>query len=207
MVTSRAVVGSSAIRILGSQATAIAIITRWRIPPESWCGYSASRRCAAGMRTSSSSSIARARAAARESPRCFRSTSPIWRPTSEDGVERRHRLLEHERDLLAADPPQLASGTRSRSSPSKRALPEILAPRKAAAAATTAPSRSCRSPTRRRARAPHPRCSVERHPVDGVHGPVVGAEADGQIRDLEQRQDSATPSSGRGRRAARRRAG
>ena len=35
MVTSRAVVGSSAISSLGSQLRAIAIITRWRSPPES----------------------------------------------------------------------------------------------------------------------------------------------------------------------------
>ena len=33
-----AVVGSSAIRSTGSQAIAIAIIARWRMPPESWCG-------------------------------------------------------------------------------------------------------------------------------------------------------------------------
>ena len=38
MVTSSAVVGSSAISTLGSQASAIAIITRWRIPPDSSCG-------------------------------------------------------------------------------------------------------------------------------------------------------------------------
>ncbi len=37
-VTSSAVVGSSAIRISGSSASAIAIMTRWRIPPENWCG-------------------------------------------------------------------------------------------------------------------------------------------------------------------------
>jgi len=37
-VTSSAVVGSSAIRMSGRQASAIAIITRCRIPPESWCG-------------------------------------------------------------------------------------------------------------------------------------------------------------------------
>ena len=37
-VTSRAVVGSSAMRIFGWQAIAIAIITRWRIPPENWNG-------------------------------------------------------------------------------------------------------------------------------------------------------------------------
>ena len=38
IVTSSAVVGSSAIRSFGSQASAIAIIARCRIPPENWCG-------------------------------------------------------------------------------------------------------------------------------------------------------------------------
>ena len=38
MVTSSAVVGSSAISSCGSQASAMAIMTRWRMPPESWCG-------------------------------------------------------------------------------------------------------------------------------------------------------------------------
>ena len=38
MVTSSAVVGSSAISSRGSQASAIAIIARWRMPPESLCG-------------------------------------------------------------------------------------------------------------------------------------------------------------------------
>ena len=47
IVTSSAVVGSSAISSVGSQAIASAIITRWRMPPESWCGYSC-RRCARG---------------------------------------------------------------------------------------------------------------------------------------------------------------
>ena len=37
-VTSSAVVGSSAISSSGSSATPIAIITRWRMPPENWCG-------------------------------------------------------------------------------------------------------------------------------------------------------------------------
>ena len=38
IVTSRAVVGSSAMRMSGSQARAMAIMTRWRMPPENWCG-------------------------------------------------------------------------------------------------------------------------------------------------------------------------
>ena len=38
MVTSSAVVGSSAISSSGLHDSAIAIITRWRMPPENWCG-------------------------------------------------------------------------------------------------------------------------------------------------------------------------
>ena len=38
IVTSSAVVGSSASRSFGLQASAIAIMARWRIPPENWCG-------------------------------------------------------------------------------------------------------------------------------------------------------------------------
>ena len=39
-VTSRAVVGSSAIKTCGSLTSAAAITTRWRIPPEKRCGGS-----------------------------------------------------------------------------------------------------------------------------------------------------------------------
>ena len=39
MVGSSAVVGSSASSSAGWQAMASAIITRWRMPPDSWCGY------------------------------------------------------------------------------------------------------------------------------------------------------------------------
>ena len=38
MVTSRAVVGSSAINRRGEQLSAIAIIARCAMPPENWCG-------------------------------------------------------------------------------------------------------------------------------------------------------------------------
>ncbi|CFT99992.1 Protein of uncharacterised function (DUF1602) [Bordetella pertussis] len=39
VVTSSAVVGSSAISSLGSRISAMAMTMRWRWPPESWCGY------------------------------------------------------------------------------------------------------------------------------------------------------------------------
>ena len=38
IVTSSAVVGSSASSSLGLQERAMAIITRWRMPPLNWCG-------------------------------------------------------------------------------------------------------------------------------------------------------------------------
>ena len=38
IVTSSAVVGSSAISSCGWHESAIAIITRWRMPPDIWCG-------------------------------------------------------------------------------------------------------------------------------------------------------------------------
>ncbi len=38
MVTSSAVVGSSATRTSGLLATAMATMTRWHMPPENWCG-------------------------------------------------------------------------------------------------------------------------------------------------------------------------
>ena len=57
-VTSRAVVGSSANSSLGPQASATAIITRWRMPPDSSCGY-CDRRCSgSGMPTDRSRAMA-----------------------------------------------------------------------------------------------------------------------------------------------------
>ena len=124
-VTSSAVVGSSAISTFGSQASAIAIITRWRMPPESWCGYSSQPRARApGCRPARA---ARSRARPRRAPRrpwWRRSTSPIWRPTVKHRVERRHRLLEHVRDLAAADAAQLATRTAPSRSTARRSATE-----------------------------------------------------------------------------------
>ena len=79
-VTSSAVVGSSAISSLGAQAIAMAMATRWRMPPDISCGYCCARRSGSGMPTSFSNSTARRAAAFESSPRLRRSPSPIWRP-------------------------------------------------------------------------------------------------------------------------------
>ena len=86
MVTSSAVVGSSAMMSFGLQASPIAIITRWRMPPENWCGYWSSRRSGSGMPTSRSSSTARARACASFMPRWICSGSMICSPMVRIGL-------------------------------------------------------------------------------------------------------------------------
>ena len=75
VVTSSAVVGSSAIRMRGSAASASAIITRWRSPPDSSNEYASTRCAGRGMPTIASSSIARARAARFDSVECRRIAS------------------------------------------------------------------------------------------------------------------------------------
>ncbi len=85
-VTSSAVVGSSAIKRSGPQAIAAAIITRWRMPPESSCGYWASRRRASGMRTFSSQARAWSMASRPPMPRWRRSGSAICSPIFTCGV-------------------------------------------------------------------------------------------------------------------------
>ena len=66
MVTSRAVVGSSAMSSLGWQMRPMAIMTRWRMPPESSWGYCFIRFSTLLMPTSSSISMARLAASSLE---------------------------------------------------------------------------------------------------------------------------------------------
>ena len=86
IVTSRAVVGSSAIRSLGLQAIAMAIITRWFMPPESWCGNAESRCSGEGMPTSARSSAARRRLCALSMSRWAFKASISWKPTVKQGL-------------------------------------------------------------------------------------------------------------------------
>ena len=103
IVTSSAVVGSSAISTFGLQASAAAIIARWRMPPENWCGYSSARRRGSGMLTLCSISTASSRAA-RLAELLVQHRS--FRDLLADGqhrVQRGHRILEDHRDLVAPD--------------------------------------------------------------------------------------------------------
>ena len=81
IVTSSAVVGSSAMITSGSLAIAIAIITRWRMPPENSCGNALARSAAFGMPTSLSSSTARSCAASLVTLLWTRTASASCAPT------------------------------------------------------------------------------------------------------------------------------
>jgi hypothetical protein len=85
-VTSSAVVGSSANSSFGPQARAMAIMTRWRMPPDSSCGYWRSRRSASGMPTDCSSARAVSLAAFLPMSVWCSSDSVIWRPIRMTGL-------------------------------------------------------------------------------------------------------------------------
>ena len=70
----------------GSLAIAMAIITRWRMPPENSWGNDLRRIFGLGMPTRSSSSTARARAAEPDMLLWTSNASVIWSPTVKIGV-------------------------------------------------------------------------------------------------------------------------
>ena len=127
MVTSSAVVGSSAISRRGRPASAIAIITRCFIPPENWKGNSCSRRSGSGMPTAASRRHASARAASPRRPWAA-SASAICAPTLITGL----RLVDGSWKIMPMRPPRTrriaASGSASRSSPPRRTLPAAMRP-------------------------------------------------------------------------------
>ncbi len=79
-VTSSADVGSSAISRSGPSASAIAIITRWRMPPESSCGYASMRDSGLGISTLRNNSTARVAGGPRETRSCAWIASTICQP-------------------------------------------------------------------------------------------------------------------------------
>ena len=119
-VTSSAVVGSSAIRTFGRPASAMAIITRWRMPPESSCGYCFSRR--SGIRDPNRDErLKRGLARSPASHRTMRADRLDELPFDRhDRVQRGHRLLEDHRDIAAAHAPHGGFGQRRKFPAGKR---------------------------------------------------------------------------------------
>ena len=86
VVTSSAVVGSSAISKSGSPASAIASMTRCFIPPENWWGYSSMRCAGSGISTASSNSTTLFFCALPERFLCCASVSPTCFATVRAGL-------------------------------------------------------------------------------------------------------------------------
>ena len=125
-MTSSAVVGSSATISRGRQASAIAIITRCRCPPESWCGYDDARP--GGSPTWSSSSATRSSIASSPTSSSWsRIGSAIWAPTRRTGLSECSapwKTIEASAQRTARRSPQLMVRT---SAPLTRTSPETAA--------------------------------------------------------------------------------
>ena len=131
IVTSSAVVGSSQTIRSGSFSSAIAIATRWRMPPDSWCGYAASRCSGDAMPTRVSALIARVCIASRDSGGvrgCATSVSIICVPIVSTGFS----VIIGSWKIIAMRSPRrrrIASSSRvARSMPSNITLPSTTRP-------------------------------------------------------------------------------
>ena len=187
IVTSSAVVGSSAITMSGLQERASAIMTRWRMPPDSSCGYVSIRSVAFGMPTCFSRSIARRLA-------CFFEIDFVRDDRLDDldadpvhGIERRHRVLEDHRDLVPADIAQ----ARLRHGQQVLPLVDDLALERRVLAAGQPEERHSRHALPRAGLADDPEhlaaLELEVDAVDRSHDPVFGRESDLEALDLQQR--------------------
>ena len=104
IVTSSAVVGSSAISNRGSQTSAIAIITRCRMPPDKLIGYIVTQLRGDGMPTAASASTARSlRLACRDWKMRAHRLGDLM-ADGEHRIECAHRLLKDHADAAAAHP-------------------------------------------------------------------------------------------------------
>ncbi len=103
----------------------MAIMARWRMPPENSCGYSRTRRLALGIFTRSSSSTARLRASARLTPRRTRSCSSIWKPTVNTGFSADSASWKIMATLSPRTARRRSGDAVSSSSPRKRTDPPV----------------------------------------------------------------------------------
>ena len=176
IVTSSAVVGSSAIRIDGLHESAIAIIARCRMPPENWCGKSSTRDSGFGIPTWRSSSTARLLRAALVDllVRLDRLDDLLADPVHR--VQRRHRILEDHPDLVAA----VVLHLRVRELEQVAALVVHLAAEARVDVARQAHDRHRGHALARAGLADDPEhlaaLELERDAVDGVHDAVLGRE-------------------------------
>ena len=207
VVTSSAVVGSSAIRMRGSAASASAIITRWRSPPDSSNEYASIRCAGRGMPTIASNSIARARAARLDSGACSRIASISWLPM----VWNADSELIGSWNTRPISPPRIAricapsdgSLARSTTVPSarrSRISPPTMRPgrstmRRIERAVTLLPQPEFADDAQRLARE-----QIERGAVHRAHGALVGEEIRLQVAHGQDRLSHTGPPRRAGRR-------
>ena len=186
IVTSSAVVGSSAMRIAGLHESAIAIIARWRMPPENWCGKSSTRDSGFGIPTCRRSSTARRsrRVLVERLVRLDRLDDLLADPVHR--IERGHRVLEDHPDLVAAEVLHL----RVRDLEQVPALVVHLAAEARVDVARQPHDRHRGHALARAGLADDAEhlaaLELERDAVDGVNDAVLGRELDAEVLDLEQ---------------------
>ena len=171
MVTSSAVVGSSASSSFGPGASAMAIIARWRMPPEIRAETNRAAAPHRGCPPGRSSSIARCARGTAAQPAMHRQALGNLQPDRQHRVQRGHRFLEHDRDVLATHR-GIQLGLRQRQ---QIGAPPEIRPPTAACAATAPGSRAasgfCPSRIRRPAPAPHLRRRRRSTPSTGCVAP------------------------------------
>ena len=80
----------------------MAIMARWRMPPDSSCGYCLARRSGELMPTCASAATARSAASCLETLRCSMMASLIWSPMVNTGF----RLVMGSWKIMAMSPPR-----------------------------------------------------------------------------------------------------
>ena len=106
----------------------MAIATRWRMPPENWCGYPRKRSSGEGMPTRTSVARARSSASVRDTLLCARIASIICVSIRNTGLS----VIIGSWKIIAMRLPRtcrIASGDSiARSRPSKRIVPPTMRP-------------------------------------------------------------------------------
>ena len=172
----------------------MAIMARWRIPPENWWGYSWARWAGLAMPTSPSRSTARFRAATRPTFSWTWMTSATWWPTLNTGlsdVSGSWKIIEISLPRMARSSFSPAS---SRSRPWNRMRPDSNRPGGTGTSPITARADTdLPDPDSPTMPSVSPRPDRPAHPVDRLHHPGVGVEVDPQVLDAEQRRLGVRP--------------
>ena len=162
MVTSSAVVGSSATRMSGAPASAIAIMTRWFCPPENSCGVGREPPFRVRNPDEIEQPLGLGPDRPAGQPAVQRQGLADLRADLEHRVERTRRVLEDHRDAARRAPCRAQRGSRPPVRDHRAWRCRRPVPCRATGRAPRARSRTCPIPTRRRGRAPRPCRSTER---------------------------------------------